>query len=57
MTRRLSFTDKRRRKLTVKAQVDRLETRNTITEPISVIGLASGALGGLARLGLIVSAR
>ena len=53
MSRRMSFSEKRRRRLTVKPEVLLLETKNTITEPISVMGLASGAFGGLARLGLI----
>ena len=34
--RRLSFTERRRRRLAKKVdRLDRLETRNTITEPIS----------------------
>ena len=38
---RLSFTERRRRRLAMKVdRLDRLETRNTITEPISVMGLA-----------------
>ncbi len=53
MSRRMSFSEKRRRKLTVKPEVLRLETKNTITEPISVIGLATSAFRGLAQLGLM----
>jgi hypothetical protein len=51
---RLSFTEKRRRKLAVKtAHLDRLETRNTITEPISFTGLSLSALRGLAQMGIV----
>ena len=46
MSRRMSFSEKRRRKLTVKPEVLRLETKNTITEPISVIGLAPAPSAG-----------
>ena len=52
MSRRPSFSERRRRKLTIRPQVVRLEARNTMTEPISLVGLMSGAFGGLARLGL-----
>ena len=54
---RLSFTERRRRKLALKVEVfnRRLETRNTITEPISVLGLATGAFRGLAQLGIMQS--
>src|SRR5262245_49389138 len=54
MSRRQSFTSRRRREL--QKRVDRLETleiRNTITEPISVLGLSLSALRGLASVGLI----
>ena len=52
--RRLSFTERRRRALALKsAQLDRLETRNTITEPISVTGLSLSAFRGLAQLGIM----
>ena len=50
--RRLSFTERRRRMLAMKwDRLDRLETRNTITEPISVSGLAISTFRGLALLG------
>src|SRR5437763_7080774 len=50
---RLSFTERRRRKLALKvASLDQLETRNTITEPISVLGLSVSAFRGLALLGI-----
>ncbi len=53
-SRRLSFTEKRRAKLARSvAQLDRLETRNTITEPISVLGLSLSAFRGLAQIGLM----
>ena len=53
-SRRLSFTEKRRAKLVRSvAQLDRLETRNTITEPISVLGLSLSAFRGLAQIGLM----
>ena len=52
--RRLSFTEKRRARLAKNvAQLDKLETRNTITEPISVLGLSVSAFRGLAQLGLV----
>ena len=42
---RLSFGERRRRILARKVdQLDRLETRNTITEPISVLGLSLTSL-------------
>jgi hypothetical protein len=51
---RLSFTEKRRRKLALRvARLDRLETRNTITEPISVTALSVSALRGLVQLGIM----
>ena len=53
-SRRLSFTEKRRAKLARSvAQLDKLETRNTITEPISVLGLSLTAFRGLAQIGLM----
>ena len=53
--RRLSFTERRRRRLAKKVdRLDRLETRNTITEPISVTGLAINAMGGAVSLGFIL---
>ena len=48
----MSFTERRRRMLAMKwDRLDRLETRNTITEPISVTGLAISTLRGLTLLG------
>jgi len=45
----MSFTERRRRQLAMKwDRLDRLETRNAITEPISVTGLASLTLRGCA---------
>ena len=49
-----SFTENRRRRLAKKVDLDRLETRNTITEPISVTSLAVTALTGAAHLGFIL---
>src|ERR1017187_3325354 len=49
-----SFTENRRRRLAKKVDLDRLDTRNTITEPISVTSLAFTALRGAARLGFIL---
>ena len=55
--RRLHFTERRRRQLAVRiAHLDRLETRNTITEPISVLGLSTSALRGLAAIGIMEQA-
>ena len=54
MSRRLSFTEKRRARLGLKVdRLDQLETRNTITEPISLLGLSLSALRGLAQIGLM----
>ena len=51
---RLSFTEKRRRKLALKvARLDKLETRNTMTEPISVTALSISAMRGLAQMGIV----
>jgi len=56
-SRRLSCTEKRRarrNRLAMKVdRLDRLETRNTITEPISILGLSLSAFQGLARIGLM----
>ena len=50
----LSFTEARRRRLAKKAdRLDRLESRTTITEPISFTGMAVSAMGSLVRLGFI----
>ena len=50
----LSFTERRRRRLAKKVdQLDRLESRTTITEPLSFTGLALSATGVLARLGFM----
>ncbi len=52
---RPSFTSDRRRKLAKKVdRLERLETRNTITEPISVMSLAVTAMRGAERLGFIL---
>jgi hypothetical protein len=50
---RLGFTESRRRTLAQRFQLDQLETRNTITEPISAWALATSAFRGLAQLGII----
>ena len=53
MSRHVSFSERRRASL--RKQVDRLELleiRNTITEPISVLGLSLSAYSGLNRLGI-----
>ena len=56
MSRRLSFTERRRARLALKsARLDRLETRNTMTEPISVTALSLTAFRGLAQLGMMHS--
>ena len=50
----LSFTERRRRRLAKKVdQIDRLESRTTITEPISLTGLSISALRGLVQLGIM----
>ncbi len=50
----LSFTEHRRRRLAKKVDLlDRLESRTTITEPISFTGLSISALRGLLQLGLM----
>jgi YD repeat-containing protein len=50
----LSFTEARRRRLAKRVdRLDRLESRTTITEPISFTGLAISAFRGLAQLGLM----
>ena len=52
--RRASFTETRRRSLAKRVdRLDRLESRTTITEPISFTGLSITALRGLAQLGLM----
>ena len=54
--RRLSFTERRRRALALKMRhLDKLETRNTITEPISVAGLSVTAFRGLAQMGIMTA--
>ena len=54
--RRLSFTEHRQARLAMKVdRFDRLETRNTITEPISVLGLSTTAFRGLALIGIMQS--
>ncbi len=48
-----SFTEKRRARLRKAVDlIERLETRSTITEPISVTALSVSALGGLKQLGV-----
>ncbi len=50
-----SYTEGRRRRLARKVdRLERLETRNTITEPISVMSLAVTAMRGAERLGFIL---
>ncbi len=50
----LSFTERRRHRLAKKVdRLDRLESRTTITEPISFTGLAISALSPLVQLGFI----
>ena len=52
--RHLSFTEKRRHRHRKQVdRLDRLETRNTITEPISVLGLSVSALRGMVQLGIM----
>ena len=41
------------RRLALKANPDRLEAKHTITEPINVMALATGALRGLAQIGIM----
>ena len=53
-TRRLSFTERRRARLAVKPLADQLEIKNTITEPISVLGLSVAAYRGLAPFGVTI---
>ena len=50
---RISFTEKRRRKLARKSSLERLELRNTMTEPISVAALSVSAMRGLAQMGIM----
>ncbi len=51
---RKSFTERRRARLAFKSErLDRLEIRNTITEPISVTGLSISAFRGLVQLGIM----
>ena len=54
-SRRPSHTEKRRARLRVKVDMvdSRLEIRNTITEPISVLGLSLSAYRGVALMGLV----
>ena len=50
---RLSFTERRRARLAKQVnRLDRLETRNTITEPISLTALSLGLAPALMALGL-----
>ena len=51
---RLGFTEYRRRLLATKVdRLDRLESRTTITEPISFTGLALSAIRGMMQLGFM----
>ena len=51
---RSGFTSRRRAYLAKKvSQLEVLETKNTITEPISVLGLSLGAMRGLALFGVM----
>ena len=51
---RLSFTEYRRCRLATKVdRLDRLESRTTITEPVSIVGLSVSSLRGLVQLGLM----
>jgi RHS repeat-associated protein len=50
----LSFTERRHRKLAKKVdQLDKLESRTTITEPLSFTGLALSSISGLLRFGFM----
>ena len=52
--RKLSFTERRRARLAMKwDRLERLESKQTITEPISVAGLSISAFRGLAQLGIM----
>ncbi len=54
MSRRLSFTERRRARQAMKfGPLHRLETRNTMTEPISVTALSFTAFRSLAQLGIM----
>ena len=54
MSRRQNFTEKRRARLRKAVnRVERLEPRNTITEPISVTALSLSALHGLGQFGIV----
>ena len=51
---RKSFTEKRRARQAMKSdRLDRLEPRSMITEPASLLGLATGSLRGMVQLGLM----
>ena len=51
---RRSFTEMRRARLAMKwDRLEKLERKNTITEPISVLGLSVSALHGLGQLGIM----
>jgi hypothetical protein len=51
MKRRLSWTEKRRARMALKIDaIELLEIGNTITEPITVVGLSTGMLAGLSFL-------
>jgi hypothetical protein len=52
--RRLSFTERRKTRLARRfGRLDQLEARTTITEPISLTGLALSSMRGLVQLGIM----
>ena len=52
--RRKSFAEKRRARQAMKRdRLDKLESRNTITEPVSLLGLATGSVRGMVQFGLM----
>ncbi len=54
MSRRQSFTEKRRARLAMKwDRLEKLESKHTITEPISVLALSTSAMRGLVQLGIM----
>jgi hypothetical protein len=54
MSRRFSWTEKRRSRLRMQCvHLEVLESKHTITEPISVLGLSVSAFRGLAQMGLV----
>jgi len=54
MSHHIPYTEKRRARLRKAVdRIERLESRTTITEPISVLALSVSALRGLAQLGIV----